>query len=157
MFRPSYSAVNRHDQEPPKGFWANLARGAFLLFYFTLVPILTLIVVNWLVFFFTQNNFYQESWMSPALAILSCIIAGSLIRQRIEDELGGMGLFTLGIIGLILFGWITYQDVHTMGGLYSRFMPRFLSIELTDYIFAFPAIGVMGMLAYKYFTVKHYS
>lgn len=157
MFRPSYSAVNRHDQEPPKGFWANFARTAFLLFYFTVLPILVLTVVNWLVFFFTQNNFYQESWMSPVLAILSCIISGALIRQHSEDEMGGMGIFTLAIIALILFSWLTYQDIHTIGGLYSRFMPKFLPITLNDYVFAFPAIGVVGMLVYKYLTVKHYS
>lgn len=157
MFRPSYSAVNRHDQEPPKGFWVNLIRGGFLLFYFSLVPILSIIIVNWLVFFFTQNNFYMEPWMSPGLAILSTLVAGALIRQRMEDELGGLGLFTLAIIALMLFSWLTWQDINTIGGVYSRFMPKFLPFELLDYIMALPAVGIVGMLAYKYLTLKHYS
>lgn len=157
MFRSSYSAVNRPEQEPSKGFWANIARSGFLLFYFTLLPILATVIVNWAVYFFTQNNFFPEAWMAPTLIIISTFLAGALIRQKMEDEMGGMGLFTLAILSLILFAWLTYQDVHTIGGIYSRFMPRFLTEDLSDFIYALPAVGILGMLVYKHFTIKHYS
>lgn len=79
------------------------------------------------------------------------------MRQKIEDETGGMRLFVVGIIALILFALLTYQDIHAIGGVYSRFMPKFLSVTIGPYIYMLPAVGILGMLAYKHFTLKHYS
>jgi hypothetical protein len=127
------------------------------MFYFTLLPILTTVLLNWAVYFFTQDNLFQEAWMSPTLMGISVFMAGALIRQKMEDDMGGMGAFTLAILALILFASLTYQDIQTIGDIYSRFMPQFLNENLIDFIYALPAIGIMGMLAYKYFTIKHYS
>lgn len=157
MFRASPSAVNRPDQEPPPSLLMGLICSAFLLTCFTLLPILVLTATHWLVFFFARSTLYQENWMNPALAIISCVIAGAFIRQHSEDERGGLGIFTLGILALILFAWLTHQDIHAVGGLYSRFLPRFLPVELDTYTFAFPAFGLIGMLFFKYLSLKHYS
>jgi len=157
LFRPSSSAVNRNHEKSPKAVWVTLVHGVFLLFYFTLLPILATVLLNWAVYFFTQNNLFNEAWMSPSLMGISIFMAGALIRQKMEDDLGGMGAFILAILALILFSALTYYDILTIGGVYSRFMPRFLNEELTDFIYALPAVGIMGMLAYKQFTLKHYS
>ncbi len=157
MFRTSQSAVNQTDRDTSKGFLASFFQGLFLLIYFSILPMLTLIVVNWAVYFFTQNNLYTDSWMAPTLLLLSTFISGVLIRQKMEDESGGLGLFTLGLISLLLFGWLSYQDIHTIGGLYSRFMPRFLTTDVDSYIYALPAVGIFGMIAYKQFTLKYYG
>lgn len=157
MFRPSSSAVNRQDPEPPKGFFTNLLRCAFLFFYFTLLPILVTVIINWVVFFLTRTTFYYEAWMMPALLLVGTAAGGVLIRQKMEDEMAGMGIFTLAILSLMLFGWLTYQDIDLVGGVYSRFMPKVLSEALLGYAYTLPAVGIAGMLLYKHFTVKHYD
>lgn len=157
MFRTSQSAVSQADRDTSKGFLASFFQGLFLLLYFSILPVLTLIVVNWAVYFFTQNNFYTDSWMAPTLLLLSTFLSGVLIRQKMEDESGGLGLFTLALFALLLFGWLFYQDIHTIGGLYSRFMPRFLTTDVDSYIYALPAVGIFGMIAYKQFTLKYYG
>jgi hypothetical protein len=157
LFRPSSSAVNRQDPEPPKGVFPNLLRCGFLFFYFTLLPILATVVLNWIVFFLTRTTFYSEPWMMPALLLASTGAGGVLIRQKMEDEMAGMGIFTLAILALMLFGWLTYQDIETVGGIYSRFMPKVLSDALQGYAYTLPAVGIAGMLLYKHFTVKHYD
>ncbi|WP_303674610.1 hypothetical protein [Vampirovibrio chlorellavorus] len=157
MLRTPHSASNPAEKEAAKGFLPSFLRHFFLLFYFFLLPVLTVIIVNWAVYFFTQSNFYTESWMAPTLLLLSTFIAGVLIRQKMEDESGGLGLFTLALLALLLFGWFSYQDIHTIGGLYSRFMPRFLTTDVDSFIYALPAVGIFGMIAYKQFTLKYYS
>lgn len=157
MLRPSQSALRPKEREQAKSVWACLCQGLFLLVYFSLLPILTLLGVSWVVYLCTQGNFYTESWMAPGLLLLSTFISGVLIRQKMEDENGGLGLFTLALFALLLFGWISFQDAHTVGGLYSRFMPRFLTSDVDVYIYALPAVGVLGMIAYKQFTLKYYD
>jgi hypothetical protein len=155
--RTSQSAINPTEKDPAKGFWASFVKGAFLLIYFFLLPVLTVIMVNWAVFFFTQSTFYTENWMAPTLLLFSTFLSGVLIRQKMEDENGGLGLFALGLLALLLFGWLSYQDIHTIGGLYSRFMPRFMTTEVDSFIYALPAVGIFGMIAYKQFTLKYYG
>ncbi|WP_373533148.1 hypothetical protein [Vampirovibrio sp.] len=157
MFRPSYSAVNRQNHKSSDGFWVSLSRHAFLLFYFTLLPVLTSVLLSWAVYLFTRNSLFHEVWMAPALMGLSVFVAGVLIRQKMEDDLAGMGAFIVAILALILFAALTYQDIQAIGGVYSRFMPRYLNEDLASYIYALPAVGIVGMLAYKQFTLKHYS
>ncbi len=157
MLRTPHSASNRTEKDSAQGFLTSFLRSVFLLFYFFLLPVLTVIIVNWAVYFFTQNTFYTESWMPPTLLLFSTFISGVLIRQKMEDESGGLGLFILALLALLLFGWLSYQDIHTIGGLYSRFMPRFLTTDVDSYIFALPAVGIFGMIAYKQFTLKYYS
>lgn len=93
----------------------------------------------------------------PFLIILSTFLAGAFMRQKMEDETGGLGVFVLGILALLVFAFLTFQDIKTTGGVYSRFMPKLLRYSLLDYIYLLPAVGVLGMLFYKYFTLKHYS
>jgi hypothetical protein len=157
LFRPSSSTVNRHNEKSPKGFGGTLVHSGFLMFYFTLLPILTTVLLNWAVYFFTPNHLFQEAWMAPTLMGISIFMAGAFIRQKMEDDFEGMGAFILAILALIVFSALTYYDIQTIGGVYSRFMPRFLNENLIDFIYALPAVGIMGMLAYKQFTFKHYS
>lgn len=93
----------------------------------------------------------------PSLLILSTFLSGALIRQKMEDETGGMALFIIAIFALIIFSVLTFEDIHKLGGLYSQFMPKYLPQTLDAYVFMLPGVGIAGMLFYKYFTIKHYS
>jgi hypothetical protein len=71
--------------------------------------------------------------------------------------MGGMGLFFLGILALILFSFLTHMDIERVGGIYSQFMPKLLRPSMADYLYMLPGIGIAGMMFYKFFTLKHYS
>lgn len=155
MYRESRTApYERKDVKP--GFLVSLFNSTFLLAYFSFLPLFLMVVVHWAVYSFTYNNFYRDSWMMPALLLLSTFLAGALMRQKMEDESGGMGLFFLGIVALCLFAWLTKYDILSTGGVYSRYMPKLLSYSLLDFIYMLPAVGVGGMLCYKHFTLKNY-
>lgn len=156
MYRESPTAIRRK-KEPGESFLDKLAAGIFHLAYFTLLPIILTVAINWMAYSFTAHNFYRALWMSPALLILSTFLAGALIRQRIEDAMGGMGLFVLGILALCLFAGLTFHDIQKVGGVYSQLMPSFLLPSVESYVYMLPGVGVMGMLFYKYFTLKHYN
>lgn len=134
-----------------------LVTGVFLAGYFTFLPIILTVIINWAVASFTMNNFYQEHWMMPALIVLSTFLAGAFMRQKMEDEAGGMGLFLLGMLALIAFTFLTHYDITSHGQVYSRFMPKILRTSTLDYLYFLPGVGLLGMLFYKYFTLKHYS
>ena len=93
----------------------------------------------------------------PVLILLSTFLAGAFMRQKMEDESGGMGLFLLGMLSLVAFAFLTQYDITTHGQVYSRFMPRILRTSTLDYLYFLPGVGLLGMLFYKYFTLKHYS
>lgn len=156
MYRESPTAVNQRQEAGPT-VAHRLANWVFLLVYFTFLPIITTVMVNWAVYAFTVNNLYHESWMMPSLLLLSTFLSGALIRQKMEDEAGGLALFVLGIVALMIFSAVTFEDIHRLGGIYSQFMPRFLVPTMEDYVFMLPGVGIAGMLFYKYFTLKHYS
>lgn len=157
MFRPSTSAVNQCEQEPGRGFFGYLIRFAFLLGYFTLLPVLASLAVHWGAYLMTAHTFYEATWMPPILLLGGTFFGGVLIRQKIEDECGGMGLFALGIIALMLFSWMLYSDLQSLAGFYSRILPKPLEYRLLDFVFMLPGVGILGMLLYKYFAIKHYS
>jgi hypothetical protein len=157
LFRQSPSANRERTETRPHWLEAGTMQ-FFLLVYFTLLPIVMTIALNWVVYSVIPSYWYQESWMSPALLILASFLAGALIRQKTEDETGGMVLFVIGMIALVLYALLTYYDIQfSIGGVYSRFMPNYLPHSIKDYLPMLPAIGVMGMLAYKAFTLRHYS
>jgi hypothetical protein len=133
---------------------SRLVVALYLLGYSTLLPILTTILINWAVYYFTANTFFKESWMIPTLLGLSAFAGGVLIRQKVEDGRGGLLKFIMGMLGLILYAYITYLDVHQPGGIYSQYMPMFLRPHLVAIIYALPAIGLGGMLFYQYFSLK---
>ncbi|MCE3235766.1 MAG: hypothetical protein K0Q50_1946 [Vampirovibrio sp.] len=156
MYRESPTAVSRNKESTPSVL-DRLACWVFLLAYFTFLPILITILLNWAVYSFAVNNLYQESWMMPSLLLFSTFLAGALMRQKMEDETGGLSLFVIGILALMVFSVLTYEDIHRLGGIYSQFMPRFLVPTMEDYVYMLPGVGIAGMLFYKYFTLKHYS
>ncbi len=156
MYRESPTAIHRKTEQEP-GLLDKLAGAVFHMVYFTLLPIIITVLVNWAVYSFTAHNFYQALWMAPTLLLLSTFLAGALIRQKIEDAMGGMGLFVLGIIALGVFAYLTSLDIQKTGGVYSQLMPRFLLPGLESYVYMLPGVGILGMLFYKYFTLKHYS
>jgi hypothetical protein len=156
LYRPSAAAQSEREEAKPNVL-EKLVSVVFLLAYFTFLPVIMTILLNWAAYSITAHNFYQEIWMMPLLLLLATFLAGALIRQKIEDEMGGLGLFSLGILALAVFSFLTYCDIHTFGGVYSSFMPKFLLHSVTDYVFMLPGVGIIGMLAYKAFTLKHYS
>jgi uncharacterized membrane protein (DUF485 family) len=157
VYRESPAAVHNRDLDERRNLFAVLCGSCFLLLYFTLLPVLLHWGINWLVYFLTVNNFYQEPWMMPTLMLLSTFLAGALMRQKMEDESGGMGLFFLGVLALAIFAWMTHQDIATTGGVYSRLLPKLLRASIDDYVYMLPAVGMIGMLCYKQFTLKHYN
>lgn len=156
MYRESRAASQERDDDNP-GFFQKLFGSVFLLAYFVFLPIILTVIINWAAYAFTQNNFYQDAWMMPTLLLLSTFLAGALMRQKMEDETGGMGLFFLGMLALVVFAWLTQHDIRSLGGVYSRYMPKMLPHSVLDFVYLLPALGVVGMLFYKYFTLKHYS
>lgn len=156
MYRESPTAARKR-KEPPKSRFGVVITAIFLLGYFTFLPVLTMVVGHWAVYSFTMNNFYKAFWMMPVLTVVCTFLGGTLIRQKMEDEVGGMGLFLLAMVALTLFAGLTYWDIHCAGGIYSRFMPKLLRSSVLDVVWLLPGTGLLGMLFYKYFTVKHYS
>jgi hypothetical protein len=131
-----------------------LVANIFYLVCFTGLPMLLTIILNWSVYTFTAHNFYQSLWMAPILLLISTFWAGALSRQMMEDKPGGMRLFVLAILAFSLFAWLTYYDIQNGGGLYSQFLPRFLTARSLSSVYMLPGIGILGMLFYKYFTLK---
>lgn len=157
MHRESRTAPHKQLPDEKQPVLAILLNGVFLAGYFTFLPLMLLCLLHWAVYSFAMNNLYQESWTMPALLLLATFLAGAFMRQKMEDENGGMGLFVIGILALIVFSLITYQDIATTGGIYSRFLPKILRRSLLDYLYFLPGVGMLGMLFYKYFTLKHYD
>lgn len=157
MYRPSTAALRDQDGYEEPNLFEKLVTTLFLLGYFTLLPIVLMVLLNWAAYGIAATTFYQEFWMMPALLVLATFLGGALMRQRMEEEQGGMGLFFVGLIALALFAWLTLQDINDPGLMYSRFMPKMLRPSMADYVYAIPAIGMFGMLFYKYFTLKTYS
>jgi hypothetical protein len=131
--------------------------GLLLLGYFTLLPVLTSLAVNWVVYYFTARTWFHDEWMMPTLLLFSTFVGGVFIRQKIEDEEGGLALFLLGMFGLIIFAYVTDLDIHRLGGVYSQYMPKFLRPTMVQYVCLLPGVGVCGMLFYKFFSVKNYK
>lgn len=156
MYRESQTAIHR-EKKPRTSIPGVLGSGLFLAGYFTFLPIFLTIVLNWVVASFTMNNFYQESWMMPLLLLLSTFLAGAFIRQKMEDEIGGMGLFVMAVLALLVFTLLSYYDMTTHGGVYSRMMPKILPYSAQNYLYFLPGVGLLGMLFYKYFTLKNYG
>lgn len=156
MYRESLTAVNHKKDEGPN-LLDRTVMGVFLMAYFTLMPIVCTWGISWVVYWLTANTFYGEPWMMPLLLISGAFFGGVFIRQKIEDEMGGMGLFFLGMLALIIFSILTHMDIEKVGGIYSQFMPKLLRPSMADYLYMLPGIGLVGMLFYKYFTLKHYS
>ena len=156
MHRASLHQLNSPGPDSP-GLLGKLVQGLFLLGYCTLLPILTTIGVNWIVYFFTADSFFHAAWMMPLLLGFSAFIAGVFIRQRIEEGSGGLARFTLGLLGLVIYAYLTYLDIHQRGGVYSQVMPMFLRPTLVALIYALPGLGFLGMLFFQYFSLKNYS
>lgn len=152
--RPSSDWRSPDEKPNPVAAFLN---GIFLLAYFTLLPVILLVILSWIAYTLTSNNFFQDPWMMPGLLLFSTFLAGALMRQKMEDEDGGMVLFFLGIVGLLAFAWMTQHDIDTLGGMYSRFLPKLLRPGLEQYVYMLPGVGIVGMLFYKYFTIKHYN
>ena len=131
-------------------FLPQLARNLFLMGYFTVLPVLLTIGLNWLVYPFTVNTFYREEWMMPTLILLAAFLAGVLMRRRMEAETGGMGLFALGCLALITFAVMSHQDILTTGGVYSHWMPELLRAGVLHYTYFLPTAGLLGMLFHRY-------
>lgn len=157
MYRPSSAALREKDASDEPNLFEKLVNSMFLLGYFSLLPVVLVILLNWAAYAIAATTFYQDFWMMPSLLVLGTFLGGALIRQKMEDEEGGMGLFFLGMMGLMVFAWLTWLDINDPGAMYSRFMPKLLKPSLSDYVYGIPAIGMVGMLFYKYFTLKTYS
>jgi hypothetical protein len=155
LYRESAAAVNRNKEE--SSILGKLILGMFLLVYFTLMPIACTWGVNWVVYWVTADNLYSEAWMMPALLLFGTFLGGVFIRQKIEDDNGGMALFFLGMVALIIFSILTHMDIEKVGGIYSQFMPKLLRPSIASYIYMLPGVGLIGMMFYKFFTIKHYS
>jgi hypothetical protein len=156
LYRESPTAVSRKKEEGPN-LLDRTVMGVFLMAYFVLMPIACTWVVSWAAYWLTASTFYSEPWMMPLELISGAFLGGVFIRQKIEDEMGGMGLFFLGLLALIIFSFLTHMDIAKLGGVYSQFMPRLLRPSVGDFLFMLPGIGLVGMLFYKFFTLKHYS
>lgn len=156
VHRGSLHTVKTSDSED-QNILVNLILSVFLLAYFIFLPLAATILVNWIVFFFTAQSFYHASWMMPLLLGFGSFVGGVLIRQKIEDGTGGLAKITLGLLGLMLFAYLTYLDIHQLGGIYSQYMPMFLRPPMVVLIYSIPGIGFGGMLFYKFFTLKTYS
>ncbi len=156
MYRPS-AALREKDASDEPNLFEKLVNSLFLLGYFTLLPVALVILLNWAAYALASTTFYQDFWMMPSLLVLATFLGGALIRQKMEEEEGGMGLFFLGLMGLMVFAWLTWLDINGSGDMYSRYMPKLLKPSMADYVFAIPGIGLVGMLFYKYFTLKTYS
>lgn len=128
----------------------------FMMGYFVLLCAFVFCLVNWIAFQTTASTFYDEHWMAPTVLLGSTFLAGAFMRQTSEDVRGGLGQFIVAIFALALFAYLTYLDLQTTGGVFSKFMPKALSSSLFDYIYAIPMVGMLGMIFFKYFTLKNY-
>jgi hypothetical protein len=156
LYRPSSSAI--HEQEQDLNWLDKLVNTLFLMGYFTVLPAVMVVLLNWVAYWIAGNTFYQDFWMPPALLMLGTFLGGALMRQRMEDEPGGgMSLYLVGMAALCLFSWLTLHDIDSFGALYGQFMPKLLKPGLALYAYLLPAVGMTGMLFYKQFTLKHYN
>jgi hypothetical protein len=156
LYRESTTAVSRKKDEGPR-LLDRTVTTVFLMAYFVLMPVACTWIISWAAYWLTADTFYNAPWMMPLQLVGGAFLGGVFIRQKIEDEMGGMGLFFLGLLALVLFAFVTHLDVEKLGGVYSQFMPRLLRPSVGDYLPMLPGIGLVGMLFYKFFTLKHYS
>ncbi|MGE0200462.1 MAG: hypothetical protein AB7P76_05795 [Candidatus Melainabacteria bacterium] len=129
----------------------------FMFGVFTLIPVLVYVAFSWLVFNFLADTFYNEPWVRPATFLFSTFLAGVLCRQLMEEPPKGLGLFIMGILGMIAFACITAIDIQNTGEIYSRNLPDILAPSHMPYVFSAPFAGMMGMLMFKYFSLQHYD
>lgn len=154
MYRESSSANPSCPQSNPS-FLEKMLSLLLLIGYFVLLPIGLTVLFTWISFWLTADTFFVEPWMMPTLILFASFLGGALIRQKIEEGSGGMGLFLLGIITLIVFAGLTWQDIMTPGSIYSQFLPKRLAHDLLNYVFMLPCVGMFGMLFYKQFSLNH--
>lgn len=158
MYRESASAVKRGRKATPDAVMQRLPGVLLTALYFAGLPLLIIMGVHWVVYAFTVDSVYRDAWMAPTLLLGSGFISGILIRHRIErGGSNGMGLFLMGILSLIGFSYMTYHDIHTLGGLYSHWLPRPLSYAIQDYVWFLPGVGVAGMLFHHFFMLRQES
>lgn len=130
------------------------AQSVFLLAYFTILPVLMVMILHWGFHAVADASFYTASWMAPTLLISGTFLGGALIGRRVERETGGLRMFVLGVLALLLFAGLTQQDIRRGGEISSRLLPMAHDPSLHAYAFLLPAVGILGILAYRHFSVK---
>lgn len=132
-----------------------LFRNIFLFIAFTALPFILLFIIDWALFSFFKNTYYDEPWMRPMILLASAFFAGVFSRQMMEENMRSMGLFVVGIIGFCTFAWLVYQDIDRTGALFSAaFLPVMLKNSLTPYVFATPITAIIGMMFFKIFSLR---
>lgn len=150
-------------QAPPKekeGFdFAGAAIGllASILYLglFSLLPILVFIGMDWIVYTVTRDTFYTDPWVKPTVLMAATFMAGAYARIVMEENFKTMGVFIIGILGLIIFSAVTYVMLDEPGTLYAKWLPAIPSVD-PALVFGLPLIGLAGMFCYQFFSLRHY-
>jgi hypothetical protein len=129
------------------------AQSAFLLAYFILLPVLVVMSLHWGFHTIASASFYASPWTAPTLLMLGAFLGGALIRRRMEREAGGLRLFVVGVLALILFAGLALQDIRHGGEISARLLPMAHNPALHPYALMLPAVGILGMLAYRHFII----
>ena len=153
--------VYQHSSEKKKEgpslgeFIVGIFASIFYLVLFTLLPVLLFIAVDWLVYFVTKETFYREMWVKPLVLVLATFLSGAYIRQVMEESFKTMGVFLIGIFGLIIFSTITWMMLNDPGSLYAVWLPTVPTID-PAVVFALPFSGLIGMFCFKFFSLRHF-
>jgi hypothetical protein len=129
------------------------AQSAFLLAYFTVLPMLAVMILHWGFHTIASASFYASPWTAPALLMLGTFLGGAMIRWRMEREASGLRLFVLAVLALILFAGLTLRDIRHGGEISARLLPMAHNPALHPYALMLPAVGILGMLAYRHFII----
>ena len=138
----------------PGGFFGGLVRGCMYIVCFTLIPIAVYIAVDWIVYFVTRDTFYREHWVQPAILLAATFLGGAYARMVMEENYHTMGVFFLGMIGMILFAGINYLLSQNPASLFGPFLPTAPLIH-TAWLPGVPLVGMAGMFCYQFFSLKH--
>ena len=147
---------NRHEDDEP-GPLASVVNGLLTLGYFLLLPIILLVIIDWVAYSVFKDTFYGEHWMMPVLVAGVAFLSGAFMRQKAADDAAGIGTLVMAMLALAVFAYLTWLDVTSSGGYYSRFLPQIMRSEVQDYVFLLPPIGLIWMLFYKQFSLKNYD
>ncbi len=158
MYKPQ-GRSRQAEKVQPVGFFEGLKRlcfGLVMLVWLVILPVLTLVVIDWIASRLMPPALYGATWSMPFLMGLSAFLGGAFVRQCCEDHSGGITALLMSMLALCLFGLLTYEDIIHFGVIYARILPHVLTHSELFMAPMLPALGLVGMINFKHFTMKHY-
>jgi hypothetical protein len=135
-------------------FFNSIVTVTLMYGYFTVMPFVVFLVMDWAAYLGLNDTFYDEPWMRPGILLLSVFLSGAFSRIMMKIHKNTMLLFVVGIMGLVSFAVLTWHDINSNEFMFSLFLPQHMPLSLLPLVYSLPAVGLVGMLFYGMFEMK---